>query len=277
MMARLFGSGDDVDPAQLMLRLLCFMGFAIGVLGFAGGSRAEREAAECYPRCVVTEEQIAEAQAKSLQALPPSTLQVSALPVPGSTTTVPRLRTVAVYGDSRAQQLGEGMKLVPGQTVDNYGSPSCALLFATPQVSQYGWRCPSTDEYVAQGGHHDLAVVYAGTILTLWVDEQQWTFDQLVANLASSLALVDADRVLVLATPLSPHCANIGAPCGDIAKIELTDSAFSAASASLGPRFVFVDAFDEWVEAQTVDCEPDGLHFSIDCALTAALWLQGAA
>lgn len=269
---RLFGRGDSVSLSQLMLRIMVFLAFTIGTLGFVGGSQAEREAAECYPNCFVTAEQVVAAQS---QPSSPGLPAVTATTIEGETTTTtepaPALPiSVGVYGDSRATVLGEGMKLVNGVVVENFGKPACPWVFENPFTNRYGFPCGGTDEYVGATGHHDVALVYAGTIFAEWAMDEGFSYDQQLANVTSSLALLDADRIVILATPRSAMVTRLSAEA-----LDAVDVVFESAAVALGRPFLFVHGFDEWAESQGEDCEPDGIHFTIDCARAAGEWLIG--
>lgn len=265
---RLFGRGDSVNLPQLMLRITCVLAFTIGALGVVGGSSAEREAAECYPNCVVTQEQIIAAQSQTSTLNSPD---LSTTPEGETTTTTVALPTsVGVYGDSRATLLSEGMKLVDGLVIENFGQAACPWLFENPFINRFGYRCGGTNEYVGSSGHHDVALVYAGTLFAEWAMEADFTFDQLVANVMSSLALIDADRLVILATPRSALIPGLPAEA-----LDSIDVVFESAATAHGRPFVFLHGFDEWAESQGDDCEPDGIHFTIDCAHAAGEWLVG--
>lgn len=267
----LFGREDNVSLSQLMLRIVVFLALTIGALALVGGSQAEREAAECYPNCFVSDEQVAAAQSQpSSPSLPP----VTATTIQGETTTTepaPALPiTVGVYGDSRGVALGEGMKLVNGFIVENFGKPACPWVFENPFTNRFGFPCGGTDEYVGVSGHHDVALVYAGTLFAEWALDEGLSHEQQVANVTSSLALLDADRIVILAIPRSAMVTRLPAEA-----LDAVDVVFESAAVALGRPFVFMHGFDEWAEAQGDDCEPDGIHFTIECAQAAGEWLMG--
>lgn len=237
-------------------------------------------------------------------------------------TTTPK--AVTFYGDSRAWYLAEGARLDGTWAVFNEGRQGCVFLGqdrfferynAADQPSERSVSTQSTGEtltcdartYVSptQGTPRDIAVILAGTLLTVDVGLQpnavfspldpQWQL-YLEDNLVESLTAISRThrRVVVLDTPVSlagwslettdlgtaawprqdreAAAASEGWLWADPERIAVVNEILLKASRRTGA--IFLAGFADWVDAQPSTCQPDGSHFSLECGAQAALWVK---
>lgn len=271
LIRRMFGVADDVGPGQYAARLVAFVGIVTPVLGVAGSCGPKIDA--CYPYCQGTP-----------AAAAPATTAVSA--DPSAPVTVPAAPvTVAFYGDSRAYSMAEGARQgIADWTVTNEGVPGCGWRDGHPGHQDAsvgdGHEC-GTEKYIPQSGHHDLAIVYAGTllaqdILTLSAMVGVDGYDpgveaEIVHNVERSLGYIDADRIIVLGTPIAK--SNPGAP-STREYIDRMNLILGAAAKNVGAAWM--PEFAWWVEEQGDSCQPDGTHFTLECGAAASAWVQAA-
>jgi len=256
-LSRIFGIGDQIGPGQYFARVTAFVTLAVTV-GIGVDSYASQLDA-CYPYC---------------QGATASAPAVRLGPVPAT--------TVAFYGDSRAFGMAEGAAAVPGWQVHNHAVPGCGWRDGHPGHQDAsvgdGHEC-GTNKYVPQTGHHNLAIVYAGTLLSqdvltlsaaTGVTGYAPTVEaEMVDNVVRSIGYIDADRVVVLGTPIVKGGAS--AP-GVREYVDRMNAILAEASARAGA--IWLPEFAGWVESQPPLCQPDGTHFTLSCAATAAAWVQ---
>lgn len=246
-----FGTRDHVNPVHLIARALLFIGLAVPVLALA------REPESCYPNCRVTVEEVVAAQSS----------------LPAGETSI----TVAFYGDSRGVSFAEGAKLVSGWVVTNWAVDGCGWRYQHPGAQEFGDRLPcATEKYIPQSGHHQLAIVYAGTLLAQDKLVLGLTDQQMVDNLVSSLRLIDADSIIVLATPTiygPPPDSALADPVAMAAMDANLAQAVALLSAE-GLAITWLPEFAEYVNALPRSCQPDGGHFTTECAKNAGDWIK---
>lgn len=246
-----FGRRDDVNPVHLIARALVFIGLAVPVLAVA------REPESCYPNCRVPVEEVVAAQSS----------------LPAGETSI----TVAFYGDSRGVALAEGAKLVSGWVVTNWAVDACGWRYLHPGSQDFGDQLPcGTEKYIPQSGHHDLAIVFAGTLLAqdklvLGLSDQA-----VVDNLVSSLRLIDADSVVVLATPKVYDPPPTSALADPVAMAAMNDNLAQAVALlqAEGVAISWLPEFAEYVDALPRSCQPDGGHLTVECAKAASDWIK---
>lgn len=218
-------------------------------------------------------------------------------------------QSVIVYGDSRAAFLGEGTPLVPGWSpVVNAAREGCAFLGQDRIFRQYGSDaaiserttseqtdgttliCDTRTYITGNEPHYDIAIVYAGTLLTVnngttsdvsspvegFMNPAdtvgQWSY--LLHNLTETLERINADTVVVLATPISTSTwEGLNEPFwDDVDRIMAVNSMLFTASNRTGA--FYLEDFAAWVEAQPEACHPDGSHFTVECAVQASNWIK---
>ncbi len=266
---RFYDCDYEVGLLEMFGRILLFFVFALVVVGVPLACFPQR----AVPLPYATPQQIVAAQ--------------EAVPAPSK-------QSVAVYGDSRARFFGEGAVLVPGWfPVTNLGHEGCAFLGKDRFFVDYGrdgvyerttnvqlngttLAC-DTRTYVGSQPHVDIAIIFAGTLLTpnngdspetmhspLEPEFAKWMED----NLVQTMSRISADRIVVLDTPKSWD----GFYWADRDRINAVDAILQRATARVGGTFL--TGFGAWVEAQPKECQPDGSHFSVDCAFQAGLWID---
>lgn len=272
---RFYDCDYEVGLLEMLGRILLFFAFALVVVGVP---------LACFPQKAVplpyaTPQQIVAAQ----QIVPPQ----EGVPAPSR-------QSVDIYGDSRARFFAEGAHLVPGwYPVGNIGHEGCAFLGKDRFFVDYGrdgvyerttnvqlngttLAC-DTRTYVGMRPRVDIAIVFAGTLLTpnngdspesmhspLEPEFSKWMED----NLVQTMSRIDTGRLVVLDTPKSWD----GFYWADRDRINAVDAILKRATARVGGTFL--TGFAAWVEAQPKECQPDGSHFSVDCALQAGLWID---
>lgn len=211
-------------------------------------------------------------------------------------------QSVVVYGDSRAAYFGDGASLVPGWfPLDNEGREGCVFLSGDHFWKQYGTSEPirerntskqSTGEtvdcdvrtYIPSTERYDLAIVYAGTLFSVnngvtadvKPPTDPATRAYLLNNFTQTLRSINAETVVVLGTPISTNVWEaLGDPFWDNRdRVDAVNSILFEAASAVGA--IYLPAFALWVESQPRSCQPDGGHFTIECARAAGLWIQAA-
>ncbi|MEQ1873450.1 MAG: hypothetical protein ABL953_06960 [Ilumatobacteraceae bacterium] len=230
--------------------------------------------------------------------------------------------TVTFYGDSRAWYLAQGTELDPQAVVDNEGRQGCSFLGQSTFFQRYNKSSPpaersistqTTGEVVAcdtrayisaapGAGQRDLAVVLAGTLLTVDIGTEaeimfspldpSWQI-YLENNLVETFQRIALthERIVVLDTPVSlagwardsdgslwPNQERVSAAASagwlwaDEERIAAVDAILVRAANRVGA--IYISGFARWVDSQPASCQPDGSHFAIECAAQAWQWVK---
>lgn len=287
----LFGRAESANPLQLMARLVASVGVIVGALGVASTLVVDPDA--CYPNCEVNPERVTAAQAEyyEQQIATPDSIEA---PI-----------TVAVYGDSRGWYLAEGTKLVSGWIVSNEARQGCVFLAQDRVFERYdpdgaprerSVSVQTTGETVTcdprlyiPSLHVDMAIVYAGTLLTVDTGTDENLHSPLEpayaayieSNVATILANIAATKIVVVSTPQSldtwdaaGHFRSDSWLWAQRDRIDAVNAILERAASTVGATYL--SGFGAWVEAQPVECQPDGSHFTVECALEAAMWIRAA-
>lgn len=294
---RIFGRNDDENLRllQILMRAVAILATVTIVLASTTPQDKRHQQDACFPRCVVSADRVAEAQAEYHKAQRFASADRIDAPI-----------SVVVYGDSRGWFLAEGAKLVPGWNVTNAARQGCLFLAQDRMFEHYApdggadersVSTQSTGETLTcdtrtylPGPHFDLAIVYAGTLLSVdtGADENIHSpldptyADYLVLNLAMTLSSIDADRIIVVDTPRSFNTWDVTGRqfrsddwlWARQDRIDAVNGILDQAAAFAGVEYL--SGFSTWVQSQPDDCQSDGAHFTIDCALAAAQWIRAA-
>lgn len=230
--------------------------------------------------------------------------------------------TITFYGDSRAWYLAQGTQLDPQAVVDNEGRQGCPFLGQSRFFERYNKSSPArersvstqttgevvacdTREYISatpDTGQRDLAIVFAGTLLTVDVGtEAETVFSPLDPswqvylenNLVETLQRIALThrRIVVLDTPVSlagwadnaegslwPNQKRVSAAAddgwlwADEQRIAAVDAVLLRAAHRVGAAYL--SGFARWVDSQPASCQPDGSHFAVECAARAWQWTK---
>ncbi|MEQ1873451.1 MAG: hypothetical protein ABL953_06965 [Ilumatobacteraceae bacterium] len=268
-----------------MTRVVLFL--AVVPIGLEAAQEATFDRETCYPTCHVSTQKVSQAQ--TLSVGPPA--------------------SVTFYGDSRSWFLAEGAKLVPGWLVENKARQACVFLGQDQIFQRYHETSPPFERTVSTQTtgeivncdirtyietattipKKDLAIVYAGTLLTVDVGVQEGAVFSplnpswqayLETNLVATLGRIVATHrsVVVLDTPISragwwnDAYDKSGWLWSSAERIAAVDRILARASQRAGATYM--TGFAHWVESQPESCHPDGAHLTLECATRAGIWIK---